>query len=85
MTMKIMMKTKKMPDATRRQTNNTTERDVKYIAVRKNLEDDAKQIHTDGDKSGDNLEPKKRRSSRNVNKPEKYGGDNTKTSRFISM
>ena len=35
-------------------------------------EKDALQIHTDGEKSGDNLETNMRRSNRNIKKPTKY-------------
>ena len=42
----------KMPEATGRQTYDVSERNGKYIPIQTNPEDDAIQIHTDGEKSG---------------------------------
>ena len=52
---------------------DTSERSGKYIPIRTNQEEDALQIHTDGEIPGENLENKVRRSNRNIKKPNRYG------------
>ena len=62
-----------MPETTGMQTYDTSKRDGKYIPIHTNLQDDAIQIHTDGETFGENLEPIIRQSKRIVNKPNRYG------------
>ena len=61
-----------MPEATGRQTYDTFERNGKYIPIQTNPEDDAIQIHTDGEISCQNTETIIRRSNLNVHKPNRY-------------
>ena len=58
-----------MPETIGRQTYDTSERNGKYVPIQTNKEDDAIQIHTDGEISSDNTETIIERSNRNVNKP----------------
>ena len=51
----------------------TSERGGKYIPIRTNPEEDALQIQTDGEISGENFENKIGRSNRNSKKPSRYG------------
>ena len=62
-----------MPEATGRQTYNTSEPNGKYFPIQTNPEDDAIKIHTDGELSGNNTETIIRRSNRTVHKPNRYG------------
>ena len=52
---------------------DTSESVGKYIAIRTSPEEDALQIHTDGEIPGENSENKVRRSNRNSKKPNRYG------------
>ena len=62
-----------MPETTGKQTYDTSERNGLYAAIETNPEDDALQIHTDGEIPGENNKNINRRSNRNVNKPNRYG------------
>ena len=62
-----------MWDATGRQTYDISEQNGKYIPIQTNPEDNAIQIHTDGEIPGENTETIIQRSNRNVNKPNRYG------------
>ena len=53
-------------------TYDTSERGEKYVPIRTNPEEDALQIHTDGEISGEKFENKMRRSNRNSKKPNRY-------------
>ena len=63
-----------MPEETGNRTYDTSERNGRYQPIQTNHEEDAIQIHTDGDEipQGENTDNKIRRSSRN-NKPNRYG------------
>ena len=50
--------------------NGTSERDGRYIPIRTNPEEDALQLHTDGEISCENIETNIRRDSK---KPNRYG------------
>ena len=52
---------------------DTSERDGRYIPIRTNPEEDALQLHTDGEISGENIETNIRRSTRDCKKPNRYG------------
>ena len=52
---------------------DTSERDGRYVPIRRIPEEDTLQIHTDGKIPGDNLETNIRRSNRNSRKPNRYG------------
>ena len=66
-----------MPEETGTPTNvyDTSERNGSYIPIRTNPEEDALQIYTDGEMTGENLENQNqiRRSNRNSKKPNRYG------------
>ena len=63
-----------MPEETGNRNYDTSERDGRYQPIRTNPEEDVIQIHTDGDEipQGENIDNKIRRSSRNINKPNRY-------------
>ena len=52
---------------------DTSERGGRYEPIRTNPEEDALQLHTDGEISGENLKTNIRRSSRESKKPNRYG------------
>ena len=54
-------------------TYDTSERDGRYAPILTNPEEDARQIHTDGEIPGENLESNIRRSNRNSKKPNRFG------------
>ena len=55
-------------------TYDTSERGGRYALIRTDPENDAIQIHTDGEMSqGENTENSQRRSNRNTNRPNRYG------------
>ena len=54
-------------------TYDTYERDGRYTPIRKNPEEDALQIHTDGEIPGENSETSIGRSNRINKKPNRYG------------
>ena len=64
-----------MPEEIGSRTYDTSERNGRYQPIQTNPEEDAIQIHTDGDENpqGENTDNKIRRSSRNINKPNRYG------------
>ena len=62
-----------MPETIGRQTYDTSERNGRYVPIQTNPEDDALQLHTDGEIPGKNNKYIIRRSNRNVNKPNRYG------------
>ena len=63
-----------MPEETGNRSYDTSERGGRYEPIQTNPEEDVIQIHTDGEIShGENIENKIRRSSRNLNKPNRYG------------
>ena len=55
-------------------TFDTSERNGSYVPIQTNPEEDAIQIHTEDEISGENLDHKIRRSNRKTNKPNRYGG-----------
>ena len=61
-----------MPEETGTPTKvyDTSERDKNYIPIRTSPEEDALQIYTDGELTGENLEKQIRRSNRNSKKPD---------------
>ena len=63
-----------MPEETGSRTYDTSERNGRNQPIRTNPEEDVIQIHTDGDEipQGENTDNKIRRSSQNINKPNKY-------------
>ena len=63
-----------MPEETGNITYDTSERNGRYVPIQTNPEDDAIQIHTEDEISGENLEHNIRRSNRKTNKPNRYGG-----------
>ena len=63
-----------MPQETGNITYDTSERNGRYVQIQTNPEDDAIQIHTEDEISGENLEHNIRRSNRKTNKPNRYGG-----------
>ena len=63
----------KIAEETGRQTYDTSESKSRYATIQTNPEDDATQIHTDGEISDENTETIIRRSNRNVRKPNSYG------------
>ena len=70
------MKLKKTKNAGKhRKTNLRHSRTTRYISLKTNPEDDARNIHTDGENSGENIEPEIRRSNRNVDKSNRYGSE----------
>ena len=52
---------------------DTSERDRRYAPIRTNPEEDALQLHTDGEISGENSKTNIRRSTRDSEKPNRYG------------
>ena len=63
-----------MPATTERETYDTSERNGSYVPIRTNPEDDALQLHTDGEIPGGNKSNNiSRRSYRNIVKPNTYG------------
>ena len=63
-----------MPETTERETYDTSERNGSYVPIRTNPEDDALQLHTDGELPGENKSNNViRRSNRNIVKPNRYG------------
>ena len=62
-----------IPGTIGKPTYDTSERNGMYIPIRLNTEDDAIQIHYDGEISGKTIEPIIRRSNRSVTKPNRYG------------
>ena len=53
---------------------DTSERDGRYEPIRTSTEEDVTQIHTDGEiPQGEKIENTIQRSSRNINKPSRYG------------
>ena len=62
-----------MPEATGRQTYDNCERNGKYIPIQTNPEDDAIQIHINGEISVENTETIIQCSNRNVHKLNRYG------------
>ena len=62
-----------MPEVTRRQAYDTSERNGRYAPIQTNPEDGAVQIHTDEEMSGENTESIIRRFNRNIQKPSTYG------------
>ena len=52
---------------------NTSERNGSYVPIRTSPEEDALQIYTDGEMTGENLENQIRRSNRISKKPNRYG------------
>ena len=63
-----------MPEETGNITYDTSERNGRYAPIQTNPEDDAIQILTEDEISGENLEHNIRRSNRKTNKPNRYGG-----------
>ena len=63
-----------MPEETGTPTEvyDTSERDGNYVPIRTSPEEDALQIYTDGEITGENLEKQIRRSKRNGKKPSRY-------------
>ena len=57
-------------------TYDTSEKDGRYAPIQTDPENDVIQIHTDGEMppQGENSQNKYRRSNRNINKPNRYGG-----------
>ena len=51
----------------------TSKRDGRYIPIRTNPAEDALQLHTDGEISGEKIETNIRRSTRDIKKPYRYG------------
>ena len=62
-----------MPKTTGRPNYDTSERNGRYVPIHTNPEEDAIQIHTDREIPGENTEKINRRSSRNVQRPNRYG------------
>ena len=63
-----------MPETTERETYDTSERNGSYVPIRTNPEDDALQLHTDGEIPGENKSNNIiRRSNRKIVKPNRYG------------
>ena len=63
-----------MPETTERETYDTSERNGSYVPIQTNPEDDALQLHTDGEIPGENKSNNIiRRSNRNIVKPNRYG------------
>ena len=66
-----------MPEETGTPTKvyDTSERKGNYVPIRTSPEEDALQIYTDGETTGENLENQNqtRRSNRNSKKPNRYG------------
>ena len=59
---------------TERETYDTSERNGSYVPIQTNPEDDALQLHTDGEIPGENKSNNIiRRSYRNIVKPNRYG------------
>ena len=52
---------------------DTSERDGRYASIRTKSEEDALQLHTDGEISGENMNTEIRRSTRDSKKPNRYG------------
>ena len=52
---------------------DTSERDGRYTPIRTNPEEDALQLHTDGEISGENIEKSIRLSTRDSKKTNRYG------------
>ena len=52
---------------------DTSERDGRYIPIQTNPEEDALQLHTDGEMSCENIETNIGRSTRNSEKPNRHG------------
>ena len=63
-----------MPETTERETYDTSERNGQCVPIQTNPEDDALQLHTDGEIPGENKSNNIiRRSNRNIVKPNRYG------------
>ena len=62
-----------MPEATGNITYDTSERNGRYAPIQTNPEEDAIQIHTDGEIPSENLEHAIRPSNQKTNKPNRYG------------
>ena len=74
-----------MPETTERETYDSSQRNGSFVPIRTNPEDDALQLHTDGEIPGENKSNNiNRRSNRNIVKPNRtvvyhtpeYSGDN---------
>ena len=52
---------------------DTSERNGSFVQIRTSPEEDALQIYTGGEMTGENLENQIRRSNRNIKKPNRYG------------
>ena len=52
---------------------DTSERDGRYAPIRRSPEEDALQLHTNGEISGENLKTNIRRSARDSKNPNRYG------------
>ena len=63
-----------MPEVTGDIIYDTFERNGSYVPIQTNPEEDAIQIHTEDEISGELLDNKIRRSNRKTNKPNRYGG-----------
>ena len=63
----------KIPETTRKQRYDTSERNGRFVLIQTNPEVDALQLYTDGEISGENNKNIFQRSNRNVNKPNRYG------------
>ena len=53
--------------------HDTFEKDRRYVPIRTNLEEDALQLHTDSEITGENLKTQVRRTNRESKKPNRYG------------
>ena len=62
-----------MPEVTGKQIYDTFERNGRNAPIQTHPEDDAIQIHTNGEISGENTETIIRRLNRNIHKPNRYG------------
>ena len=66
---------KEMPEETETpKIYEASEQDGRYVPIRTNREEDALQIHTNGEISGEHLETQIRPSNRNSKKPNRYDG-----------
>ena len=65
---------KEMPEETGTLKVYDTEKDGRYVPIRPKLDEDALQIHMDGEMLGEKLEGQIRGSNRNSEKSNKYGG-----------
>ena len=63
-----------MPETTERETYDTSEQNGSYVPIQTNPEDDALQLHTDGEIPGEKKRNNIiRRSNRNIVKSNRYG------------